>query len=75
MFHNKDKFRPLDLVKLKLVEKHTFRSQVMLVKQDLCRLNNTEHFYILFCFLQCYIVECIIVIGKGIPPNKHANFV
>ena len=49
MFHNKDKLRLLDLVKLKLVMKHT-------------------------CFLHVDIVACIIFIGKGIPPNKHAIF-
>ena len=42
MFNNKDKFWPIDIVKLKLVEKHTLRSLFILVKQDSCRLNNTE---------------------------------
>ena len=47
----------------------------MLVKQDSCRLNNTQSFlYKVSCNVD--IVECIILIGKGIPPNKHhANFV
>ena len=44
----------------------------MLVKQDLCRLNNTDSYYTVSCNFE--IVECIIFIGKGIPPNKHANF-
>ena len=45
----------------------------MLVKQDSCRLNNTESFlYTVSCNVG--IVECIIVIGKRILPNKHANF-
>ena len=46
----------------------------MLVKQDSSRLSNTEPF--LYSTLSCNfdIVECIIVIGKGNPPNKHANF-
>ena len=43
----------------------------MLVKQDSCRLNNTETFlYTVFCNVD--IVDCIIFIGKGIPPKKHA---
>ena len=46
----------------------------MFVKQDSCRLNNTESFlYTVSCKID--IVECIICIGKGIPPNKHAIFV
>ena len=46
----------------------------MFVKQDSCRLNNTESFlYTVSCNVD--IVECIIFIGKGIPPNKHALFV
>ena len=44
----------------------------MLVKQDSCRLNNTDSYYTVSCNFE--IVECIIFIGKGIPPNKHANF-
>ena len=45
----------------------------MLVKHDSCRLNNTESFlYTISCNVD--IVECIIVIGKGIPPHKYANF-
>ena len=45
----------------------------MLVKHDSCRLNNTESFlYTISCNVD--IVACIIVIGKGIPPHKHANF-
>ena len=45
----------------------------MLVKQDSCRLNITESFpYIVSCYDD--IVECICFIGKGITPNKHANF-
>ena len=45
----------------------------MLVKQDSCRLNNTESFlYTVSCNVD--IVACILVIGKGIPPNKHAIF-
>ena len=74
MFHNKDKFQPLDLVKLKLVVKHTFRSLLMLVKHDSCRLNSAESFlYTVSCNVA--VVECIIFfIGKGIPPHKHANF-
>ena len=44
----------------------------MLVKEDLCRLNNTELFlYTVFCNVD--IVERIIFIGKGILPKKHAN--
>ena len=43
----------------------------MLVKQNSCRLNNTESFpYTVSCYVD--IVECII--WKEIPPNKHANF-
>ena len=45
----------------------------MLVKHDSCRLNNTESFlYTISCNVD--IVECITVIGKGIPPHKPANF-
>ena len=45
----------------------------MLVKQDPCILNNTESFlYTSSCNVD--IVECIIFIGKAIPPNKHASF-
>ena len=44
----------------------------MLVKEDSCRLNNTDSYYTVSCNFE--IVECIIFIGKGIPPNKHANF-
>ena len=45
----------------------------MLVKHDSCRLNNTESFlYTISCNVD--IVECIIVIGKGIPPHTNANF-
>ena len=44
-----------------------------MVKQDSCRINYTESFlYTVSCNVD--IVECIIVIGKGIPPNKPANF-
>ena len=46
---------------------------MMLVKQDSCRLNNSESFlYNVSCNID--IVECNIFIGKGIPPDKHANF-
>ena len=72
MFHNKDKFQLLDLVKLKLVMKHTLRSYLMLIKQDSCRLNNTDSFLYTVSY-NVDIVECIIFIGKGIPPNKHTN--
>ena len=45
----------------------------MLVKHDSCRLKNTESFlYTISCKVD--IVECIIVIGKVIPPHKHAIF-
>ena len=45
----------------------------MLVEQDSCRLNNAESFlYTFSCIFD--IVGCIIVIGRGIPPNKHAIF-
>ena len=73
MFHNKDKFRLLNLVKIKLVMKHTLRSLLMLVKQDACRLNNTAPF---LCTVSCNVdtVECIIFVGKGIPSKKHAKF-
>ena len=46
----------------------------MLVKQGLCRLNNTESF---LCTVSCNvdIIECIIsFIGKGILSKKQANF-
>ena len=44
----------------------------MLVKQDSCRFDNTESFlYTVSCKVD--IVECIIFIGKQIPPNKHAH--
>ena len=45
----------------------------MLLKQDSCRLNDTESF---LCTVSCSvdIVECIVFIGKGITPNKHAIF-
>ena len=73
VFHDKYKFLLLDLAKLKLVIKHTLGSLLILVKQDSCRLNNTASFLCtVFCNLD--IVECIFVIGKGISPNKHANF-
>ena len=46
----------------------------MLIKQDSSRLNNTESFlYTVSCNVG--IVECIMFLGKGIPPNKHAIFV
>ena len=46
---------------------------MMLIKQDSCRSNNTESFlYTISCNVD--IAECIIFIGKGSPPNKHANF-
>ena len=39
----------------------------MLVKQDSCRVNNTESFiYTVSC--KVYIVECISLLGKGIRP-------
>ena len=42
-------------------------------KEDSCRLDNTESFlYTVSCNVD--IVECIIFIGLGIPPNKHAIF-
>ena len=42
-------------------------------KAGLTRLNNTESFlYTVSCSVD--IVACFIVIGKGIPPNKHAIF-
>ena len=45
----------------------------MLVKQDSSRLNNTESFlYTVSCNVD--IAECFIIIWKGIPPNKDANF-
>ena len=45
----------------------------MFVKQDSSRSNNTESFlYTVSCNVD--IVECIIFIRKGIPPNKHAMF-
>ena len=45
----------------------------MLVKQDSCRLDNRESFlYTISCNVD--IVECIIFIWKGIPPNRHAFF-
>ena len=48
-------------------------SYLMLVKHDLCRLTNTESFlYTISCNVD--IVECIIAIGKGILPHKHAKF-
>ena len=72
MFHNKDKYRLLDLVKIKLVMKHTLRSLLMLVKQDSCKLNNTGSFlYTVSC--NGDTVECIIFVGKEIPSNKHAK--
>ena len=46
---------------------------MVLVNYDSCRLNNTESFlYTVSCNVG--MVECIIVIRKRIPPNKHANF-
>ena len=45
----------------------------MFVKQDSSRLNNTESFlFTASCTVD--VVECIIFLGKGIPPNKHAHF-
>ena len=46
----------------------------MLIKQDSCRLDDTESFlyYTVSCNVE--IDECIIFIGKGILPNKHAIF-
>ena len=46
---------------------------MILVNQDSCRLNNIESsLYTASCNVD--IVDCIIFIGKGIPPNTHANF-
>ena len=45
----------------------------MLVKQGLCRLDTNESFLYNVSF-NVDIVECIIFIGKGIQPNKHAIF-
>ena len=45
----------------------------MFIKHESCRLNNTESFlYTISCNVD--IAECIIVIWKGSPPHKHANF-
>ena len=44
----------------------------MLVKQDSCRLNNTDSL-LYTVFRNFDIIECIIFIGKGILPKKHAN--
>ena len=45
----------------------------MLVKHDSCRLINTESsLYTISCNVDT--VECVFVIGKGIPPHKYANF-
>ena len=46
---------------------------MMLVKQDSCRLNNSESFlYNVSCNVD--IVKFNIFIGRGIPPDMHANF-
>ena len=45
----------------------------MLVKQDSSRFNNAESFlYTVSCNVD--IAEYFIIIWKGIPPNKDANF-
>ena len=44
----------------------------MLVKQDSCRLNNTESF-LYTVYFNVVVVECIIDIGKEAPPKKHAK--
>ena len=45
----------------------------MLVKQDPCRLNNTESFLYTASY-NVDIVESIIFTGKRILSNKHAHF-
>ena len=42
----------------------------MLIKQDSCRLDDTD--FTVSCNFE--IVECIIFIGRGILSNKRANF-
>ena len=74
MFHKKDKFRLLDLVKLKLVVKHILRSELILVKQDSSRLNSIESsLYTASCNVD--IVECIFLLGKGFHPISMLFFV
>ena len=45
---------------------------MMLVKQDSCRISNTESF---LCpvFVMLTLLSVIFFIGKGILPKKHAN--
>ena len=74
MFHNKGKFWLLDLVMLKLVMKHTLRSLLMVLKQDLCRLNNTESFYILLLAM-LKLRSVLLLLGKGFRPISMLIFV
>ena len=46
----------------------------MMVKQDSCRLNNTDSF-LYTVFRNVDIVECIVFIGKGILPKSSLIYV